>query len=260
MSNSVVPMPSVGIGLLRRRQARADRGLRMGLDEQQPKGRPSRHLLARAVEEPDREVGQHAAVHDHVLAVRVLVRDGNGLEEDGDAHAHPHRPGDRELVRVDPELVGVARQDEQPMRRRVGRDQLQPVAVARVVPVLVGRECRERLRSLRLEELPDPALEVAALVNAEVLDAAHALPGERNSVLPSHVAELEEVHAEDDVLELRRGIAGRDQRRGDGAGRRARDVLGPEVLLLEDGERTREADALDPAALANQIAVVPVQL
>jgi hypothetical protein len=34
--------------------------------------------------------------------------------------------------------LGVSRQDEQPVRRRVGRDHLQPVAVAGIVPELVG--------------------------------------------------------------------------------------------------------------------------
>ena len=86
------------------------------------------------------------------------------------------------------------------------------------------------------------------------------LSGQRDLVLPGRVAELEEIHPEDDVLQLGRGVARRDQRGRDGAGRGARDVLRAEIVLLEDGEGTREANALDPAALANQIAVVPVKL
>jgi hypothetical protein len=232
----------------------------MGLDEEQTEGRPRRYFGVRAIEEPDREVREHSAVDDHVLAVRLLVRDRNRLEEDRDAHAHPHGPGDRELVRVDPELVGVARQDEQPVRRRVGRDHLQPVAVAGIVPVLVGGERREGLGALRLQELADPVLEVAALVDAEVLEDADALADQRELVLPGRVPELEEVHAEDDVFQLCRGVARSDQRGRDRPRRRARDVLRAEVVLLEDREGSREADALDPAALADEIAVVPVLL
>ena len=79
----------------------------------------------------------------------------------------------------------------------------------------------------------------------------NALAGERELVLPGRVPELEEVHAEDDVFELCRGVARRDQRGRDRPRRRARDVLQAEVVLLEDGEGSREADALDPAALAD---------
>ena len=108
----------------------------VGLDEQQAERRPVRLLEIAGVEEPHREVGEHAAVDDHVLVVRLGVLDPDRLEEDRDRHAHAHGECDLELVGSGTELwrrrggstSSFARAD-------IGRDHLQPIGVLRVVPL-----------------------------------------------------------------------------------------------------------------------------
>src|SRR5262249_56598195 len=82
------------------------------------------------------------------------------------------------------------------------------------------------------------------------------LPDQRNAVLPVRVLEAAEVEVEDDVLQLARAVAGRDQSRGDRAGGSAGDVLRLVAPLVEYGVRTRESDSLHSAALADEIDVV----
>ena len=76
---------------------------------------------------------------------------------------------------------------------------------------------------------------------------------ERHLVLPGAVLELPVVELHDDLAQLVAPVARRQQRGGDRAGGRAGDVLRGEAPLLEHRERAREADALDPAALEDEI-------
>src|SRR5439155_15792389 len=166
----------------------------------------------------------------------------------------PDRERDLELIRLQSQDFGIARKDEQPAARDVGRDHLQARAVLRVVPL--GAQVGKRVDALVGEEAAHPVDEVVALVDAVRDQDAERLADNRDPVLPRAILEPAEVEAEDDLAELVRGVAGGDQRRGDRARRGAGDVLRLPALLLERGVRAREPDALDPAALADEIDAV----
>ena len=99
--------------VLGRRDPIADRNLRVRLDEQHSERRPVGNLFVLAIEEPHREVGEHPAVDNQVLAVRLAVLDADRLEEDRNRHAHPDGERHIELVRIHPELRRVPREHEQ---------------------------------------------------------------------------------------------------------------------------------------------------
>ena len=104
----------------------------------------------RAVEQPDREVREQAAV-DHVDRP-ALAMQHDRREEERIAHAHPHRLDEREAVLVErlARLVGVVgqvvRDDDHAAGRDVGADHVKPVLrplvlrVADVGDVLSGRQ------------------------------------------------------------------------------------------------------------------------
>jgi hypothetical protein len=92
-------------------------------------------------------------------------------------------------------------------------------------------ELPERADALRLEQAGHPRLEDPALVHAELHEHAGAVADERQLVLPRLVLEAGERDALEDVVELRRLVAGRDERRGDRAGGGPGDALGDHPAL-----------------------------
>lgn len=225
--------------------------LRVRLDEQHPERRPGR--LAVRVEEPDGEVREHAAVCDQVLGAGERVDEPHRLEEERDAHAHPHGERDVEVVRLDPEGPGVVRQDEQAVRRQIGGDHVDPVAVTLLPGEVRVDEVRERPLALRREQLGDPGVEHLPFEDPLILEDAERRPDDRHAILPAAVLEAPEVESDDRVVQLRGAVAGREEHRDDRPGRRPGEVLGDEPLLLEDGQGTDEPDPLDPASLEDDV-------
>jgi hypothetical protein len=219
---------------------------------------PVGHVLAGAVEQPDREIGEHPAVDDHVLMVRQLVRDPDGLEEDRDRHAHPHRQRHLDRVGVESQLTRVAWKDEQLPRGDVGGDHLEPRPVLRILPPRA--EVGERPDALRGQQPAHPLEGSIALEDARLEQDVQRLPDQRDAVDPARVLELAEVEPEDDLTDLRGRVPGGDQRRGDRTGGRARDVLRLEAALVQHAVRAGEPDPLDPATLAHEIDVVIVRI
>src|SRR4051812_16669935 len=70
-------------------------------------GGPARIAVA-GVEEPDREVREDPAVDDRGRCAGLNRRELDRLEEVRDGHAHPHRIGDLELVRLDLRIASVS--------------------------------------------------------------------------------------------------------------------------------------------------------
>ena len=191
-----------------------------------------------------------------IAGLRVLEPDR--LEEDGDAHAHPHGERDVEVVRLDPELGRVPGQYEQLVLGHVGRDHLQAGAEARVVGEVGVDEVGERADSLGLEPLADPLEEAVAFVEAEVEQHAQRALDQRHLVLPALVLELPVVEVHDDLAQLGRRVAGREQGRADRARRRAGDVLVLVAALLQRRERAGEPDPLHASAFEDEVGVIPV--
>ena len=97
----------------------------------------------------------------------------------------------------------------------------------------VGREIGEGVDALSASSKAHPLEEDLALVDPLVEQDAKRSPDERDAVLPALVLEVAEVEPEDDLVELRRGVAGCNQRRRDCAGGCAGHVLGLVPVRLE---------------------------
>src|SRR5712691_10571668 len=104
--------------------------------------------------------------------------------------------------------------------------------------------------ALLREQPAHPLQKVVAFVDAFLDEDAQPLADEWNAVLPVLVLELAEVQVEDDVLELRGGVTGGNQSRGDRTGGGPGDVLRFVSAFVEHRERARKSDPLDAAAFA----------
>src|SRR5262245_28434108 len=109
---------------------------------------------ALAVEEVDGKIAEHASVDDMAGPFEGLPNDRAEVERN--RHAHPHGLRNRERLRLDAEVHGVVRQDQELLTRDVRRHDLEGETILGVG--LAGhQEISKRALAFRLQQLSHPA-------------------------------------------------------------------------------------------------------
>jgi hypothetical protein len=104
-----------------------------------------------------------------------------------------------------------------------------------------------------LEHPAHPLEELRALVDAVVGQDAVALADHSELVLETLVQEARERNGLQLLMQLLSGVPGRVEHGDDRSGRCSSQVLRLVPALLEHGERARQGDALDAAALEHEV-------
>src|SRR6266542_4097863 len=103
-----------------------------------------------------------------------------GLEEDWDAHAHPHGLGDAQLLGFGPEALSVLRKVQKPMAGDIRRDNPEPESIARIVIEFGINQIGEGSNPPPLEQLRDPMKKGIALAYALLHEDAQRLADDRD--------------------------------------------------------------------------------